>query len=152
MRRSLLIPTLRAVALLSCDEATVLESTDSGFLALQVQVAKKGIVPCDAVVGYVDGFGLRIGERATLLRAAGTRAYGVMMEISSVEVKNLYSESSVADYVPEPVTVQLIDGSQVEACCYNLPGDKITGTNKAYAEALLDVAKELDLPESYLGT
>ncbi len=114
-------------------------------------LAKKGIVPSDAVVGYVDGFGLRIGERATLLRSAGTRAYGVMMEISSVEVKNLYSESSVADYVPEPVTVQLIDGSQVEASCYILPGDKITGTNKAYAEALLDVAKELDLPESYLG-
>jgi hypothetical protein len=114
-------------------------------------LAKKGIVPSDAVVGYVDGFGLRIGERATLLRSAGTRAYGVMMEISSVEVKNLYSESSVADYVPEPVTVQLIDGSQVEASCYILPGDKITGTNKGYAEALLDVAKELDLPESYLG-
>jgi hypothetical protein len=114
-------------------------------------LAKKGIVPSDAVVGYVDGFGLRIGERATLLRSAGTRAYGVMMEISSVEVKNLYSESSVADYVPEPVTVQLIDGSQVEASCYILPGDRITGTNKRYAEALLDVAKELDLPESYLG-
>ena len=114
-------------------------------------LAKKGIVPSDAVVGYVDGFSLRIGERATLLRFAGTRAYGVMMEISSVEVKNLYSESSVADYVPEPVTVQLVDGSQVEASCYILPGDKITGTNKGYAEALLDVAKELDLPESYLG-
>ena len=114
-------------------------------------LAKKGIVPSDAVVGYVDGFGLRIGERATLLRFAGTRAYGVMMEISSVEVKNLYSESSVADYVPEPVTVQLVDGSQVEASCYILPGDKITGTNKGYAEALLDLAKELDLPESYLG-
>ncbi len=114
-------------------------------------LAKKGIVPSDAAVGYVDGFGLRIGERATLLRSAGTRAYGVMMEISSVEMKNLYSESSVADYVPEPVTVQLIDGSQVEASCYILPGDKITGTNKGYAEALLDVAKELDLPESYLG-
>ena len=113
-------------------------------------LAKKGIVPSEAVVGYVDGFGLRIGERATLMRSADTRAYGVLMEISAVEANDLYSEDSVSDYVPEPVTVQLTDGSQVEANCYNLPGDKITGTNKRYADALLGVATELSLPESYL--
>ena len=114
-------------------------------------LAKKGITPQDAVVGHVDGFSLHIGERATLLRSAGARAYGVMMEISPGEAKDLYAESSVADYVPEHVTVELMDGSKVEASCYILADDKVTGTNKDYAEALVQVANKLGLPETYVA-
>jgi len=114
-------------------------------------LAKKGIAASNAVVGYVDGFRLRIGERATLQRCAGARAYGVMMAVSPNEVRELYAESSVADYVPASVTVELMDGSNAEASCYNLPSNKVTGTNKGYAEALLEVANRLGLPESYLG-
>ncbi|MDH3578376.1 MAG: gamma-glutamylcyclotransferase [Gammaproteobacteria bacterium] len=114
-------------------------------------LAKKGITPQVAVVGHVDGFSLHIGERATLLRSAGARAYGVMMEISSGEAKDLYAESSVADYVPKAITVELMDGSEVEASCYTLPDDKITETNKDYAKALLQVADKLGLPETYIA-
>lgn len=114
-------------------------------------LAEKGIIPRDAAVGHVEGFSLCIGERATLLHSAGARAYGVVMEISPGEAKDLYAESSVADYVPEPVTVELMDGSKVEASCYVLPDDKVSGTNKDYAKALLQVARKLDLPETYLA-
>lgn len=114
-------------------------------------LAEKGITPRDAAVGHVEGFSLYIGERATLLRSAGARAYGVVMEISPGEAKDLYAEASVADYVPEPVIVELIDGSKVEASCYILPDDKVTGTNTDYAEALLQVARKLGLPETYLA-
>jgi len=113
-------------------------------------LAKKGISPSKAEVGFVDGFALRIGERATLIRSADTRSYGVMMNISSDQANELYAENSVADYVPESVTVELLNGSKVEASCYNLPVDKVTGTNKVYAQALLEVANRLGLPESYL--
>ena len=113
-------------------------------------LAKKGISPSKAEVGFVDGFALRIGERATLIRSADTRSYGVMMNISSDQANELYAESSVADYVSESVTVELLNGSKVEASCYNLPVDKVTGTNKVYAQALLEVANRLGLPESYL--
>lgn len=78
-------------------------------------------------------------------------AYGVIMEISPGDAKDLYAESSVADYVPEPVTAEPMDGSKVEASCYILPNDKVTGTNKDYAEALLQVARKLGLPETYLA-
>lgn len=114
-------------------------------------LARKGIVPEDAEVGYVDGFRLHIGERATLLRSADARAYGVMMEISPDDTKNLYAQNSVADYVPETVAVELIDGSEVEASCYILPDDEITETNRGYAEALLQVAKKLGFPETYIA-
>lgn len=113
-------------------------------------LARKQVAPKHAVVGYVEGFRLRIGERATLQRHAGTRAYGVMMDVAAEEVRDLYAENSVADYVPESVTVELADGSNTEATCYNLPDDKIAGTNQAYAKSLLELATRLDLPEPYL--
>ena len=72
------------------------------------------------------------------------------MDITPSEATELYAEESVADYLPEPVIVELMDGTQVEATCYNLPGDKVRGVNKAYAELLLDVATRLGFPESYL--
>ena len=114
-------------------------------------LAQKGIAARNAVIGYVEGFRLRIGERATLQRSAGARAYGIMMDVSADDVRALYAESSVADYVPESVIVALMDGNNAEASCYNLPGNKVTGTNRSYAKSLLKVANRLGLPESYLG-
>ena len=110
----------------------------------------KGIRPADVSVGFVDGYGLRIGERATLVRCPDSRAYGATMDITPGEAKELYAEDSVADYLPEPVNVALMDGTLIEATCYNLPSDKVTGTNKDYADSLLDVAIKLGLPDSYL--
>ncbi len=111
---------------------------------------EKGISVSNTAVGYVDGFALRIGERATLVRCAGARAYGVVMNVAAADVEHLYADSSVADYVPEPVTVTRIDGSNAEASCYNLPLDKVTGTNKNYAQSLLELADRLGLPDVYL--
>lgn len=113
-------------------------------------LATKGIEPSEVHSGFVDGCGLLIGERATLVRRPERRAYGAMMDIAPGEAEKLYAEESVADYVPELVTVELMDGTQVEATCYNLPGDKVTGTNGEYAESLLAVATRMDFPDSYL--
>jgi hypothetical protein len=113
-------------------------------------LATKRIQPSKVRVGFVDGYGLRIGERATLVRHPGNRACGAMMDIALSEATELYAEESVADYLPEQVTVVLMDGTRVEATCYNLPGDKMTGANKEYAKSLLDVATRLDFPDSYL--
>lgn len=113
-------------------------------------LATKGIKPTNISIGFVNGYKLRIGERATLLRRPNARAYGAMMDIASDEARELYAEDSVADYLPEPVTVELLDGTQVDAICYNLPSAKVTGTNKDYAQALLKVANRMGLPASYV--
>ena len=113
-------------------------------------LAAKGIAPVEIEPGFVDGFGLRIGERATLFRRPDGRAYGVVMEITPGEAQSLYADQNVADYVPEPVSVELADGTRVEATCYNLPADKVTGTNRDYAASLLNLATKLGFPESYL--
>ena len=79
---------------------------------------RMGISPSTAAIGHVDGFALHIGERATLLCSAGAHSYGVVMNITLNEAKELYAESSFEDYVAEPVIVELSDGSKVEAVCY----------------------------------
>ena len=113
-------------------------------------LAKKGMKPTQNAAGFVDGYKLQIGERATLVRESDGRAYGVVMEIDAADVNALYSDVSVVDYVPEFVTVDLVDGSTVKATCYNLPAGEVAGRNDEYAEALFRVASNLGFPKSYL--
>ncbi len=113
-------------------------------------LASKGAHATEPTIGYVDGYSLRIGERATLLPESNSRAYGVLMKIASEDAAALYSEQSVADYVAETVVVTLPRDIQVSAVCYNLPAAKLVGTNPEYAAALLALATKLGLPDSYL--
>ncbi len=114
-------------------------------------LASKGIRPSRSAIGYVDGYRLRIGERATLDVQAGRRAHGVLMNLRQDDLAKLYSEDSVADYVPEEVSVKLAGGAQETAVCYLLPPGKREGSNSAYAESLLLVAKRLGFPDDYLA-
>ena len=113
-------------------------------------LASKGVSPTESRIGYVDGFGLKIGNRATLLPKDNSRAYGVVMKITSEEAAALYADPGVADYVAEPVIVNLPDNIQVPAVCYNLPAANLSGTNPEYAAGLLALATSLGLPDSYL--
>ena len=121
-----------------------------GLFMDQALLATKGITPTQALPGFVDGFGLCIGQRATLVRQPESRAYGIMMEIAPDETAALYAEESVADYLPEPVVVELMDGVQVDAICYNLPANQVAGVNKSYARSLLEIAARLGFPSAYL--
>jgi hypothetical protein len=113
-------------------------------------LALKGINPSRTAMGFVDGYGLRIGRRATLVPDEANRAYGVLMTIRTADVRMLYSDDSVADYVAEPVSVTLPDGTRETAVCYNLPESKLEGTNPGYANALLRLADKLGLSSEYL--
>ena len=114
-------------------------------------LASKGVRPTQSTVGYIDGFRLHIGKRATLLPEANSRAFGVVMQITSEDVAALYSDQSVADYVAEPVVVKLPGDIQVSAVSYILPAARLSGKNPEYAAALLALATKLGLPASYLA-
>jgi len=122
-----------------------------GLFMDEALLASKGASVSIATVGYVDGYGLRIGRRATLLPDRASRAHGVLMTLREADVRALYSDESVADYVSEPVSVVLPDGTVEAAICYNLPEDKLEGANPEYANALLKLATKLGLPDDYLG-
>ncbi|NNF04540.1 MAG: gamma-glutamylcyclotransferase [Rhodothermales bacterium] len=113
-------------------------------------LASKGVRPSRAVNGYVDGYGLRIGSRASLVPEEGSRAYGVLMTLRAEDVRALYADESVADYVAGPVSVVLRDDTLEAAVCYTLPESMLSGTNAAYAASLLELAEKLGFPADYL--
>jgi len=113
-------------------------------------LASKGIHASSAIAGYVDGYGLRIGRRATLVPDETRRTYGILMAVPTDGVKALYADEGLADYVPESVSVQLPDGTLAPAVCYLLPAGKLEGTNAQYAKSLRALAGKLGFPDTYL--
>ena len=110
----------------------------------------KGIEPLHPRKAYLRDYELRIGQRASLAPAPGHTSYGILMTCDKYALQKLYSEPSVADYVPEEVTAFTEDEKSVSALCYNLPPELITGTNTAYAASLLQLAMQLGFPTMYL--
>ena len=121
-----------------------------GLFMDESRLAAKGIRPSRATVGYLDGYRLRIGRRATLVPDRDARAYGVLMALRAEDVRALYADESVADYVPESVTVTLPAGSLEPAVCYLLSEDDLEGTNPRYARDLRALADRLGFPDAYL--
>ena len=121
-----------------------------GLFMDKALLGSKSIRPSRETTGYVDGYGLRIGRRATLVRESGHRTYGVLMTIGRDEATSLYADATVADYVAEPVSVTLPNGIVEPAVCYNLPPNALEGSNAVYAQRLLVLATKLGFPEDYL--
>lgn len=109
----------------------------------------KGVHVSESKVAVLEGYKLQIGRRATLVRDPTARSFGVVGRLTRQDAKLLYSEESVADYVAEPVSVTLPDGTNEAAVCYNLPAEKLEGTNPDYADALLQLAGALGFPDEY---
>ncbi|MGY4237287.1 hypothetical protein ACVIIW_006234 [Bradyrhizobium sp. USDA 4449] len=112
----------------------------------------KGLRPLDVRRACVEGFELRLGERATLVPAKEGRVHGMVMRLTHAEIDQLYSEPSVLEYRAEPVLVELGDGSAEPALCFNLPRppNRSSG-NPQYAAALQIVVRKMGLPESYVA-
>ena len=111
----------------------------------------KGLIPLNSRRASVEGFGLRIGKRATLVPAKDERSYGMVMGLTHREVETLYSGPGLEHYRAEAVTCQTLDGELVCALCYNLPDtpgpDEM---NAAYAGQLRAVLARLGFPEEYV--
>jgi Gamma-glutamyl cyclotransferase, AIG2-like len=112
----------------------------------------KGFHPEMIGRAVLRGYRIQIGERATLLRSASSRAYGVVMELTDQEARALYSEPSVREYIRERVQVELLDTSEtVEADCYNLPRESgLAGANPAYATKLSQLVEALQFDSAYV--
>ena len=110
----------------------------------------KGFNPTLGKVAFVDGYGLRIGTRATLVKSENERSYGLIMNLSEEEIGELYSDPSVADYIPESVEAMDLNGATCKVTSYNLPISKLSGSNKGYAKALLIAAQKVGLPKSHI--
>ncbi len=110
-----------------------------------------GLEPRNVRLAHVSGYGLRIGERATLVRSAKEEVFGYAMDLSEAELGALYGERSVADYVPEAVVAVDGNGNAFNATSYILPAEKLVGSNRDYAGSLARVAQKLGLPPRYVS-
>ena len=115
-------------------------------------LTEKGLNPQILGPAVLPGYRIHIGERATLLPAASSRAYGIVMELSDQEARALYAEPSVRQYKRERVQVELLDSNEVvEAYCYNLPRKlALAGANPAYANELARLVEVLEFDSAYV--
>ncbi len=122
-----------------------------GLFMDRTLLAEKGFHPETIGPAVLSDYRIHIGERATLLPSASSRAYGIVMELSEQEAHALYSEPSVRAYKRERVQVALLASNQVvEAYCYNLPRELgLTGANPAYANELSRLVEALEFDSAY---
>lgn len=113
----------------------------------------KELNPGGAERASVNGFALRIGQRATLVPSDGGVVHGMIFSLTLSELERLYSEASVQAYRPEAVLAHLASGGVIAALCYNLrdppsPAER----NPEYAAKLRDVALKVGLPAEYVAS
>ena len=111
---------------------------------------QRGLTPRHPQVARLDGYDVDIRDRATLIRNATARVYGIVTGLTHEDIGTRYADPSVRDYRPEAVVVTLADARQVPAWCYNLP--QVTGARRdtVYAVRLVEVSKTLAFPGDYL--
>ena len=111
----------------------------------------KEIVPLNPRRASVDGFGLRIGKRATLVPASDERSYGMVMALTQEELEKLYSGSDLQHYRPEAISCTTLSGEAVCALCYNLPEAPAPDeANEEYAGKLRATLTNLGFPAEYV--
>jgi len=100
---------------------------------------------------FVDGYALHLGVRATLVPAEGHKAYGMVIAMTHAELDMLYGASGLQHYRPEAVLAQLLNGNNLPALCYNLPGPPSPDeANEEYAGQLRTVLAKLKFPPEYI--
>ena len=112
-----------------------------------------GVEPSNPRRAYVEGFALRIGQRATLVPSAGARAYGMLFRLSHSELDRLYAAPGLKQYRAETVLAQLLEGTPTSALCYNLrDAPQPHERNPEYAARLQLVLSRLDFPAEYVAS
>lgn len=113
---------------------------------------EKGVEPQNVRPARVQGFSLRIGERAALVPAEGGTVHGMLIELTHEELDRLYAEPTLTMYRPDPVLAQDAAGAW-PALCFNLPSPPDASQfNEDYAVKLRQMARRLGLPEDYIAT
>lgn len=122
-----------------------------GLFMDRALLVEKGLHPDVLGPAALSDYRIHIGDRATLVPSASSRAYGIVMALSDEEAVALYAEPSVREYRPEPVEVTLLESGQViEADCYNLPPELgLAGANPAYADKLSGLVETLGFDSAY---
>ena len=104
---------------------------------------QKSVEPRSPQIAYAVDFELRIGDKATLLRAAGKIAHGIVYALTHDEIERLYRGSGLTEYAAEAITV-VSEGEEYAALCCNLVRPPATNeSNPDYREKLVAAMERL---------
>ena len=124
-----------------------------GLFMDEALLQAKGITSPNLRVAFVQGFQLRIGNRATLVPIPSERVFGVVASLTHRELEQLYSEPSLQAYKPEAILAHLLNGESMAVLCFNLvesPSDD--EHNPQYAAKLRTLAAQLQFPPDYVSS
>lgn len=96
---------------------------------------------------------LRIGNKATLLRAKGQKAYGMVYALTHKEIDSLYWGAGLTEYAAEAIMVEAGDETIAALCCNLILPPADHESNPDYEGKLAAVMQALGLPDlaSYWG-
>lgn len=109
----------------------------------------KNVEPRIPRVGHVKDYKLRLGDMATLLRDAGSKAYGMVYSLTHEELDRLYVKSGLDMYAGEALLVHLESDESIPAlCCNLLTAPQESELNSEYKTKLLLCMARLNVPTS----
>jgi hypothetical protein len=107
-------------------------------------IASRGGQPRFPRKAKVQGYSLRIGKLATLLRKRGASASGIVYGLTHREIDLLYRGSGLIHHAPEALLAVTEAGQPIPVLCFNLlvpPG--IEESNEEYAAKLNELKLRL---------
>ncbi len=109
-------------------------------------LAQKAVDARHPRIARVDGYRLRIGHKATLLREEGGVAHGMVYALTHAEINALYRDAGLDDYAAEALLAQVGETSLPVLCCNLIVPPEEDETNPAYREKLLAAMTRLGVP------
>lgn len=115
-------------------------------------LAGSGVTPRSQRRASASGFALIVGRRATLVRAPGATAWGMVYAVTPEDLARLYGAPGLEAYRPEEIEVVLENRAIIPARVYNLPQAPTPDErNPEYVEKLKAVLTRLRFPEEYVA-
>lgn len=96
-----------------------------------------------------EGYSLRIGNKATLLRDETSEVYGMLYSLTHAEIDSLYRGAGLEEYIAEALIVEVDKNSVAALCCNLLIPPAKDETNPEYETKLRQVMAFLELPVTF---
>jgi hypothetical protein len=130
-------------------------TVDAFFYGLYMDetvLAGAGVTPRSPRKAGAHGYALRIGKRATLVRAPGSVALGMVYALAPDDLAKLYGGPGLEVYKPEQIEVTLENRAIMPVRVYNLPQAPAPDErNPAYVEKLKAAMTRLGFPGEYIA-
>jgi Gamma-glutamyl cyclotransferase, AIG2-like len=130
-------------------------TVDAFFYGLYMDetvLAGAGVTPRSPRKARAHGYALKIGKRATLVKAPGSVAWGMVYALTQGDLAKLYGGPGLEVYRPEQIEVTLENRAIIPAQVYNLPQAPAPDErNPEYAEKLKAAMTRLGFPAGYIA-